>query len=211
MENAGKIAAAMCGGMADIGAIGKDDYNQMQKFKFRGIDAVYNELHSVLAKHKVFSLPLVLDERTEERTSRNGAALIYRVLKVKYVFYADDGSSVDCVVIGEGMDSGDKAANKAMAVAHKYALLQAFCIPTDEQKDPDAESHEVKPKQPKTIGGNYALDLETEIADTLGDGAKTYRDNLLSHYGINDLSQLTYDQYKVVTQNISKKKLEAKK
>ena len=38
------------------------------------------------------------------------------------------------------MDSGDKATNKAMAIAMKYALFQVFCIPTDEMKDPDAET-----------------------------------------------------------------------
>ena len=32
-----------------------------------------------------------------------------------------------------------------MAVAHKYALLQAFMVPTEEQKDPAAEVHEVAP------------------------------------------------------------------
>ena len=51
------------------------------------------------------------------------------------------------VVIGEGMDSGDKATNKAMAIAYKYACFQTFCIPTEEMKDPDSECHEVAPKQ----------------------------------------------------------------
>jgi hypothetical protein len=45
------------------------------------------------------------------------------------------------------MDSGDKSSNKAMSVAHKYALLQAFCIPTKDIDDPDAETHEVAPKK----------------------------------------------------------------
>jgi hypothetical protein len=43
------------------------------------------------------------------------------------------------------MDSGDKASNKAQAVAHKYALLQVFCIPTDDLKDPEYDNHELKP------------------------------------------------------------------
>jgi len=33
--------------------------------------------------------------------------------------------------------------------AHKYCLLQAFCIPTDEQKDPDYQTHDVQPKSKK--------------------------------------------------------------
>ena len=42
------------------------------------------------------------------------------------------------------MDSGDKATNKAMSIAFKYACFQVFCIPTEEMVDPDAECHEVK-------------------------------------------------------------------
>ena len=42
------------------------------------------------------------------------------------------------------MDSGDKATNKAMAIAFKYACFQVFCIPTEEMKeqDPDAKTPE---------------------------------------------------------------------
>ena len=47
------------------------------------------------------------------------------------------------------MDSGDKASNKAMSVAFKYAAFELFCIPTEEMVDPDAETHEVKSKAPQ--------------------------------------------------------------
>ena len=53
---------------------------------------------------------------------------------------------MSCVVVGEGMDSGDKASNKAMSVALKYACFQLFMIPTEEMVDPDAETHEVTSK-----------------------------------------------------------------
>lgn len=132
--------------MKQIGAIGKDRKNQQQGFNFRGIDDVYNELHPRLAEHGVFSTTEVMEERREDRTSAKGSALIYVILKIKYTFFAEDGSFVHVVVIGEGMDSGDKASNKAMAIAHKYALLQLFAIPTQEAKDPDGESHDLKPK-----------------------------------------------------------------
>ena len=59
---------------------------------------------------------------------------------MKYTFYAEDGSSVSAVVQGEGMDSADKSSNKAMSVAFKYACFQVLCIPTEEMKDPDAET-----------------------------------------------------------------------
>jgi len=138
--------------MADVGAIGKNRENDSQHYSFRGIDDVYNELHELLAKHKVFTVPEILTERHEERKSRSGSLLIYRIFSIRYTFYAEDGSSVAAVVVGEGMDSGDKAGNKAMSVAHKYALLQVFCIPTDDPKDPENDSPQVngEPKAPKT-------------------------------------------------------------
>lgn len=140
--------------MREIGAIGKDSRNQQQGFMYRGIDAVYNALNPVMAKLGLFLCPEVLEQTREERTSikkdqygnERTSTLLYSILKIKYTLYAPDGSNLSCVVIGEGMDSGDKASNKAMSVAMKYAAFQLFMIPTEEMVDPDAEVHEVMPK-----------------------------------------------------------------
>ena len=123
------IYESISNALADIGAIGKTKWNDQQKFKFRGIDDVMNSLHPVLEKNKIFIVPDVLEQIREDRVSGKGNPLIYSICKIKYTFYAEDGSSVTAVVIGEGMDSGDKATNKAMSIAFKYALFQIFCIP----------------------------------------------------------------------------------
>ena len=146
------IYAAMVKVMRGIEAIGKGRTNQQQGFKFRGIDDVYNELHRLLADNGIFMLTEVKEDRVEERQTKSGGNLIYRILKIVFSFVAEDGSSVTSTMIGEGMDSGDKASNKAMAVAHKYALLQAFCVPTEdtdpkEPKDPDGTTQ--PPSVPK--------------------------------------------------------------
>lgn len=143
------IYEAIAAVMGEIGAVGKTSRNEQQKFMFRGIDAVMNAINPALTKYKVFIVPEVIDQTREERTNSKGTVLIYSICKVKYTFYAEDGSSVSAVVIGEGMDAGDKATNKAMSIAFKYACFQVFCIPTEEMKDPDAECHEVKPKASK--------------------------------------------------------------
>lgn len=135
--------------MADIGAIGKTSKNQQQGFMFRGIDAVMNAINPALIKNKVFVVPEVLEQTREERTTSKGGLLIYSICKIKYTFYAEDGSHIEAVVIGEGMDSGDKATNKALSIGFKYACFQVFCIPTEEMKDPDEECHEVAPKNTK--------------------------------------------------------------
>ena len=140
MENTPLIFKKIIEVMADINAIGKDRRNQQQGFQFRGIDDVMNELHSSLAKCGVFVLPKVLEEtRTTGKTSRGGD-MFYTRLKINFGFYAEDGSHVDAVVIGEAMDTGDKASNKALSIGLKYAMLQVFCIPTEDEKDPDAVS-----------------------------------------------------------------------
>ena len=121
-------------------SIKKDKMNTQQNFKYRGIDDVMNTFYPLLAKYKVFVVPEVLEQSREERISKNGGNIIYSIMKIKYTFYAEDGSNISAVVVGEGMDTADKSSNKAMAVAMKYAMFQTFCIPTDEMKDPDAES-----------------------------------------------------------------------
>lgn len=134
--------------MSEVGAVGKDSKNLQQNYNYRGIDAVYNALNEVMSKHKVFSTCIdIQNEQKEERTSKQGTALFTYSAIFTYRFYAEDGSFTDTKVIGKGMDSGDKDTNKAMSVAHKYALLQIFCIPTDEEKDPEVDSHEVKSKE----------------------------------------------------------------
>ena len=128
--------------MEEIGAVSKDAVNKQQGFKYRGIDAVMNAINPALIKNHVFIVPEVLEQSREELTTKNGGALIYSVCRIKYTFFAEDGSHIEAITVGEGMDSGDKATNKAMAIAYKYACFQVFCIPTEEIKDPDDETPE---------------------------------------------------------------------
>jgi hypothetical protein len=148
---------------ADLGAIGRD--RPQQNFKYRSIDDVYNHLQPLEAKHGVFTLPEVLEEDYSERTAKSGTILFHTRLKIRYTFYATDGSSLSAIVIGEGMDSGDKGANKSMSIAHKYALTQAYSIRTLELIDPDSESHEVVDKREFT---HTIHAISTDQADSVG-------------------------------------------
>ena len=134
-------------------AIKKDKFNEQQKFKYRGIDSVMNTFYPLFSKHKIFIVPEVLEQTREERTAKSGGNLLYSILKVKCTFYAEDGSSISATVIGAGMDSADKASNKAMAVAMKYAMFQVFCIPTEEFIDPDGDTppESKKQEEPKSL------------------------------------------------------------
>jgi len=130
----------------EVGSIGKNQKNQSQGFKFRGVDDVFNELHSLFAKHEVIILPQVKERIREERTNAKGTVLFHSYLTIEYQFMAADGSMVCATVVGEALDSGDKSVSKAMSIAIKYCLLQLFLIPTEEMKDPDFVTHEIQGK-----------------------------------------------------------------
>jgi hypothetical protein len=132
--------------LADVEAISKNRRNQQQGYQFRGIDDVYNAVHPLLAKHKVFPTCEIVSREVTERETKNGGVLFYVNIKAKYTLWASDGSNVVTEAWGEAMDSGDKASNKAMSAAYKYALFQLLCIPT-EAVDSEQETHEPAPKR----------------------------------------------------------------
>lgn len=140
-----KIYQNIINTMNEVNSIGKDNYNKIQNFKFRGIDDVMNTMHPILSKNNIFVAPEVENFEREERTSKNGGLIIYTIATIKFTFYAEDGSNIVVKVVGEAMDSGDKGMNKAMSIAYKYALFQVFCIPTED--DPDKDSYTLAPKQ----------------------------------------------------------------
>jgi len=147
----GKIYTLIPKVMSEIEAVGKDLKNIAQNYKFRGIDQIANELKPRLASNGIFFTPEVLTHEITKRPTKGGGELICTFLTVKFTFYASDGSNVTCITVGEGADSGDKSANKAMSAAWKYAMIQVFCIPTSDPKDSEFDSPDqpnVKFKEP---------------------------------------------------------------
>jgi hypothetical protein len=141
--------------------IAKDRINtQGSGYKFRGIDDVYNAVSPLLAESGLCILPRMLTRHCEERQSKNGGALFYVTVEAEFDFVSsEDGSKHTCRTFGEAMDSGDKATNKAMSAAYKYAAFQAFAIPTEGDNDADAQNHEAETRRTQWI-----LARESEIA-----------------------------------------------
>ena len=135
-----KVQAALA-----VEGISKARNNQAQGYKFRGIDDVYNALSPLLAKHGLCVLPRCTSREVVERVNAKGTALFYVTVCAEFDFVAaEDGSKHTVITYGEAMDSGDKATNKAMSAAYKYACMQAFSIPTEGDNDADAQTHEVQ-------------------------------------------------------------------
>jgi len=141
-SNAPKVYQAIVNVMKRVNAVPKGSKNRDQGFAYRSVDAVMAELHDIMAEEGLFVVPTVLETIDTTRTVKSGAEWNHVKATIAYDFYAVDGSTVRAVVRGEALDSGDKASNKALAIALKYVTTQTFMIPTEEAKDPDEHTPE---------------------------------------------------------------------
>lgn len=142
--------------MAEIGHISKGGENKAQGYKFRGIEQFYAAAHPALIKHGVFCAPRVIEKFTEQYLSKNGTPTFRVMLTIDHCFFAEDGSHITVTTIGEGVDTSDKASNKAMSAAMKYAFIELFSIPTEDVADSDRDTIEVAKKN---------FNTETDLPD----------------------------------------------
>lgn len=141
-----EIYKRMADVMKNISHIAKKSENRQQGFKFRGIDDVYNGVHEAMTMSEIFCTPRVIQAiKDKEIVSAKGAIGHHVILEIEFTFHAPDGSWVKAVTWGEASDYGDKVINKCMSIAHKYALVQCFVIPTASD-DPDELSPQVNAK-----------------------------------------------------------------
>ena len=159
--------------------IGKSRNNAQQGYKFRGVDEVMNAFAPILAEQGLYLRPRFTEREVAERVNKNGTALFYVTVRGEFDFSNDAGETVTVgPFYGEAMDSGDKATNKAMATAFKYAMFQTFCVPLEGVTggDADMQTHEVATvtRIAPTAGIWEALDGEQQtflqkIADGVND------------------------------------------
>ncbi len=163
-----KVYAAIAAVAAQLAkdGISKSRKNEQQGFKFRGIDETLNALAPLLSSHGLVVLPRMLSRELTERQSRNGGVLFSVVVDAEFDFVAvEDGSKHTVKTYGEAMDSGDKATNKAMSIAYKYAAFLAFCIPVEGMgADADTVVHDVAPTVPD--GFDEWWDAMIAVADS---------------------------------------------
>jgi hypothetical protein len=197
------------------GGIAKGQTNTYDKYRFRGIDDVYNALGPALAEAGLVILPRVVNREAQEKPTQKGGTQMAVTLTVEFDFIAaEDGSKHTVIAFGEAMDRGDKATPKAMAAAYKYMAFQAFCIPVDGQPDADAESHVVVNQAPaRTVQAALAVDPDVLIAETQAAWIKktlqaTRADvaKFCAHFQVPSVDALKASQLPAVKQAITAKK-----
>lgn len=148
-STAADVYRAICQVAKEISrdGISKGRRNEQQNYGFRGIDDIMNALSALLAHADLIILPRMRTRHQDERQTAAGKVLFYVTVRADFDFVsARDGSIHTVTMYGEAMDSADKATNKAMSAAYKYACLQVFCIPTEGMGDADQQTHEPTPR-----------------------------------------------------------------
>jgi hypothetical protein len=114
----------------------------------------------LMETHGVTIRPVAQQVITNETFQRKSGGDAYRVvILVTFEFLHSSGDAKQVQAFGEGQDSGDKAFNKAMTGAMKYALRQTFCVETGDDPDdtPSAEQERAPVKAtPRPAGDNLA-------------------------------------------------------
>lgn len=210
--------------MQDVGAVRKNEKNQAQGFKFRGIDAVVNAVYPAFVKHGLVCIPTVLEHEYETVTVGSKGTQMGRVsMLVAYRIIAPDGSSINGEVRAEAMDSGDKATAKCMSVAYRTFLLQTLCLPTDEA-DPDHDVYErseqpaperrnvVRAASPRASAGVESSSLtraqqmliERQTADRIG-GTLTAVSDVLGRV-ITSLDEVDQSEFRTIVNGLNPEK-----
>ena len=114
MNDKPTIIEALLAVMADVQAVGKNDFNNQQRYAFRGIDAVVNTVGPAFRKHGVIAVPVNTESRYRDVQTSTGKPSRECTVTVTYRFFGPAGDHIDAVVPGESLDVGDKGTPKAM-------------------------------------------------------------------------------------------------
>lgn len=177
------IHAAMAAIVADFPGISKDHKNPSQGYQYRGIDDGLCALNPLLAKHKVYlQLCDLVPTFSEGPTTKAGIKQV-RCTVVGLVRFVsgEDGSYTEASLIGEGIDSGDKAMMKAQANGLKYVIWYSFAVPTAEKKDseayPDDDSEAPAAKRQRAARGRREPGQVVDVVNGTDPGQSTAKMN----------------------------------
>lgn len=131
---------------AKLAVMGDVPYLQKRKsaglnYTFAGEADLIQKVRPSMIEHGVEVSPIGVEWLgiTEIKSKTGTAGVIVRAIFTYRFTHAASETSVDVKTLGEAQDFGDKACNKAMTIALKYAIRQFLLIETGD--DPDVVAH----------------------------------------------------------------------
>ena len=138
--------------MGKIGVVPKTGFNNFHKYNYTTEADVQAITSNRMAEENLIMIVIEVENETRQVTTKNGKTeFIYRGTFDFQIHDGDSGEVLTMRVSGEGQDTGDKAAYKALTGAHKYALMKLFQISTgddpERQEEPQQQPRSNKPPQ----------------------------------------------------------------
>ena len=137
----------------DVKNLEKDISVGGERYSYKAVsdNMVVQAINKAGKKHGLVSIPArevtILDSTIERVVSDRGKETLSHIDTIKMVTYIYDletGDHITVDSVAKGIDSQDKGLGKAMTYARKYALLNAYKIPTGEDLDME-KSEQVEP------------------------------------------------------------------
>ena len=172
-------------------AFGKTEYDYMQE---HGLLALLKPLWKKHGCTFVVGLAIGVDPTVHQEGN------LATVMVKATLTDIDTDQSITAYYVGQGSDSGDKATNKALTGANKYALQKFFQVPTEQVDDADAtpsEAAPARPKQRQLVSGDNAAALREVLTEANKEGHLSFakgQANLQSAYNVSTIDELTPEQ-----------------
>lgn len=129
-----KIAAVM----KAVPSVEKKGRNKFHNYDYATESDIVAALRPIMADVGLVCIPTQGERIEAERTTSRGNKTMVVRIQHRFAFIdADDGSSVEVTVYGEGEDAMDKASYKAFTGAQKYALMKTFLLSTGDDPERD--------------------------------------------------------------------------
>ena len=179
-EDRPTLEAQMIAAAANVKAVGKIAAQGLN-YKFRQITDIVDSSRAALLEEGIGIRPEYIVLAESERSRPNGGVQTVIRLQGRFTFFNAYGDTMQVVTIGEGVDTSDKATNKAMTAALKYALIQTLQIPTGDDSDFENEEKAENPDRllthdERTQFQGWVLGLQPEVS-------KAIQDEIRSRYG----------------------------
>lgn len=171
------VIVALSRVIRDMPGIGRDQKANAAQggYAYRGIEAITREAAPLFAKHGVVFTPKLTAWHPRSEFTINNKPWVDERIEVTYRVYGPGGTE-DFIDVGPipaiGRDNADKASNKCMTQALKYALIQTLCI-GDSKDDADGQTFE-RDEAPEMISSEQAKSL-IERLDNLGHYPEPWR------------------------------------
>jgi hypothetical protein len=188
----------------EVMSIEKDMTVGTEKYGYKAVSdfAVTTKVKKSEAKYKLLSIPVkqeLLHSEVLRVADREKDKIIYSfVVKMttRFIDTEKPDDFIEVESIGHGLDSGDKGFGKASTYARKYALLNAYKIATGEDPDTEPSTQQSENHKDSTKDAVFSYLLKNT----------PYLQNILSHFNVGTMDDLTREQIQVIYSSLQKKK-----